>query len=68
MKIAASAEAHQKPEDDSPVAFVVAQNVALEVVESAPDAAAAGSHLGWIHVRHADGADGFLRTAACWGD
>lgn len=64
---APSAEAHRTPEDDSPVAFVAAQNVALEVVEPAPDAAQAGSHLGWIHVRHADGADGFLRAAACWG-
>ena len=61
---AASAEAHQLPEDGAPVSFVAAQNVALELVEPAR----AGSQLDWIHVRHADGADGFLRAAACWGD
>jgi SH3-like domain-containing protein len=56
---AASAEAHERPEDAAPVAFVAAQNVALELVEPAP--------AGWLHVRHADGADGFLRATACWG-
>jgi SH3-like domain-containing protein len=56
---AASADAHQRPEESAPVAFVAAQNVALELVE-APAA-------GWLHVRHPDGADGFLRADACWG-
>jgi len=57
---APSAEAHQRPEDAAPVSFVAAQNVALELLEPAA--------AGWLHVRHADGADGFLRATACWGD
>ena len=61
---AASAEAHTLPEDASPVSFVAAQNVALELV----DAARTGPQLDWVHVRHADGADGFVHAAACWGD
>jgi SH3-like domain-containing protein len=60
---AASAEAHVRPEEGAPVSFVAAQNVALELVEPAPE----GSPSGWLHVRHADGADGFLRATACWG-
>ena len=60
---APSAEAHQRPEDGAPVAFVAAQNVVLELLEPAQE----GSHSGWLHVRHADGADGFLRATACWG-
>ena len=61
---ATSAEAHQRPEDGAPVAFVAAQNVALELL----DPAQKGSPPGWLHVRHADGVDGFLRATACWGD
>ena len=51
---------HLRPEDDAPVAFVAAQSVALELLEAAPG--------GWLHVRHADGADGYLRASAVWGD
>lgn len=57
--MAASAEAHERPEGAAPVSFVAAQNVALELIE--PPAA------GWLHVRHADGAAGFLPATACWG-
>jgi SH3-like domain-containing protein len=57
---APSADAHLQPEDDAPVAFVAAQNVALELLESAP--------AGWVHVRHADGANGYLRAAQVWGN
>jgi SH3-like domain-containing protein len=57
--IATSADAHLRPEDDAPLAFVASQNVALELLESAP--------AGWVHVRHADGADGYLRAALVWG-
>jgi SH3-like domain-containing protein len=56
---ATSADAHLRPEDDAPVAFVASQNVALELLESAP--------AGWVHVRHADGADGYLRAGLIWG-
>jgi SH3-like domain-containing protein len=55
-----TAEVHVRAEDESPVAFVAAQNVALELLEP--------QQTGWLHVRHADGADGFLRASACWGD
>jgi SH3-like domain-containing protein len=57
---ASSAEAHLRPDDGAPVAFVAAQDVALELVEQAPD--------GWLRVRHADGADGYLRASLVWGD
>jgi len=55
-----SAEARVRPEDGAPVAFSAAQNVALELVEVAPG--------GWLRVRHADGATGFVRAAQVWGD
>jgi len=55
-----SAEARVRPEEGAPVAFAAAQNVALELVEVAPN--------GWLRVRHADGATGFVRAAQVWGD
>jgi SH3-like domain-containing protein len=55
----ASAEARVRPEDGAPVAFTAAQNVALELLEVAPG--------GWLRVRHADGATGFVRAAQVWG-
>ena len=57
---APAAEAHQRPDDAAPVSFVAAKDVALDYVDGAPD--------GWVHVRHADGADGYLHAAALWGD
>ena len=54
-----SAEARQRPEENAPVAFAAAQNVVLELVETAPN--------GWLRVRHSDGATGFVRAAAVWG-
>jgi SH3-like domain-containing protein len=56
---ASSAEAHLRPEDEAPIAFVAAQDVALELVGPAPG--------GWLRVRHADGADGYLRASLVWG-
>jgi SH3-like domain-containing protein len=57
---APSAEAHARPEEAAPVTFVAVQDVALEYLAGAPG--------GWVHVRHADGADGYLRAASVWGD
>jgi SH3-like domain-containing protein len=57
--VAPSAEARQRPEDGAPVAFVAAQNVALELLGVAPG--------GWLRVRHADGANGYLRANLVWG-
>jgi SH3-like domain-containing protein len=56
----ASAEARQRPEDAAPAVFVAAQNVALELVEVAPN--------GWLRVRHADGATGYVRASQVWGE
>lgn len=56
---AASAEVRTRPEQGAPLVFVAAQNVALELVEIASD--------GWLRVRHADGASGYLRAALVWG-
>lgn len=60
LVIAPSAEARQRPEDGAPAAFSAAQNVALELLEVSPN--------GWLRVRHADGASGFLRGASVWGN
>ena len=57
---APSADARQRPEDGAPSVFSAAQNVALELLEIAPN--------GWLRVRHADGASGFVRAASVWGD
>jgi SH3-like domain-containing protein len=55
-----STEARQRPEEGAPAVFTAAQNVVLELVEVAPN--------GWLRVRHADGATGFVRAAQVWGD
>ena len=52
--------ARVRPEEGAPAAFSATQNVALELVEAAPN--------GWLRVRHADGATGFLRATQVWGD
>jgi SH3-like domain-containing protein len=57
---APSAEVRQRAEDGAPAVFSAAQNVALELVEIAPN--------GWLRVRHNDGAAGFVRAASVWGD
>jgi SH3-like domain-containing protein len=57
--VAPSAEARQHPEEGAPLAFVAAQNVALELLGVAPG--------GWLRVRHADGANGYLRADLVWG-
>lgn len=54
-----SAEARMRPDDAAQVAFVAAQYVVLELVEIAPG--------GWLRVRAADGADGYVRASQVWG-
>jgi SH3-like domain-containing protein len=55
-----SAEAHARPEEGAPALFSAAQNVTLELLEVAPN--------GWLRVRHADGATGYVRAAQVWGN
>ena len=57
---AASADVRARAEDGAPAVFSAAQNVTLDLVEIAPN--------GWLRVRHADGATGFVRAASVWGD
>jgi SH3-like domain-containing protein len=57
---APSVEARQRADEGAPAAFSAAQNVALELLEVGP--------AGWLRVRHADGATGFVRAASVWGD
>lgn len=57
---ASAAEVRSRAEDVAPAVFNAAQNVALDLVEIAPN--------GWLRVRHSDGAAGFVRAASVWGD
>jgi SH3-like domain-containing protein len=57
---APSADVRQAADDGAPVVFSAAQNVALELLEIAPN--------GWLRVRHASGAAGFVRAAQVWGN
>jgi SH3-like domain-containing protein len=56
---ASVAEARVRAEDGAPLAFSAAQNVVLELIEAGP--------AGWLRVRHADGASGYLRAGSVWG-
>lgn len=56
---APAAEVRERPQEGAPLVFSAAQNVALELLEVAPG--------GWLRVRHADGATGYLRAALVWG-
>ena len=53
------AEIRQKAEEDAPLVFEADRNVALDYLETVPG--------GWIKVRHADGASGFVRASQVWG-
>jgi SH3 domain protein len=54
-----AAQVHVRPDEASPIAFVAAQNVALELLEVAPG--------GWLHVQHDDGSNGYVRAGLVWG-
>ena len=53
------AEIRQKAEETAPLVFEADRNVALDYLETVPG--------GWIKVRHADGASGFVRASQIWG-
>jgi SH3-like domain-containing protein len=53
------AEAREKPDVQSPLAFRAQQGVLLDLVDLSP--------IGWVHVRHRDGATGYVRLTDVWG-
>jgi SH3-like domain-containing protein len=57
--VAPEAKVHVRPDEASPIAFVAAQNVALNLLEVEPD--------GWLRVKHDDGSNGYVRAALVWG-
>ena len=59
MVTAPSAEVRVRPEEGAAPSFVAASGVALELLEITPG--------GWLRVRHADGASGYVRAAQVWG-
>ena len=56
---AAIADVRQRPEEAAPLAFQAQQGVVLEVIEAGV--------TGWARVRHADGANGYVRARQLWG-
>ena len=54
----ASAEARHAASESSPVVFTAEKSVFLEVVDTA---------VGWVKVRHHDGAVGFIKVSQLWG-
>ena len=59
MVTAPSAEVRVRPEEGAAHSFAAASGVVLELIEIAPG--------GWLRVRHADGASGYVRAAQGWG-
>jgi len=53
------ADIRAKPDAESPLAFQAQQGVLLELLDL--DA------IGWVHVRHRDGASGYVRLSEVWG-
>jgi SH3-like domain-containing protein len=56
---APAAQVHVQPDDNSPIAFTAAQNVVLDLLGTVPG--------GWLRVRLADGASGYVRPTVVWG-
>ena len=56
---APNVEVRSRAEDSAPASFQATQNVALDLVEIAPG--------GWVRVRHADGASGYVKSSLVWG-
>ena len=53
------ADIREKPEEQAPIAFRAQQGVVLELVDL--------DRIGWVHVRHRDGAVGYVRLSEVWG-
>lgn len=54
----AHADVRKAPEESAPVVFRVDQDVLLEVLDVVDN---------WAHVKHSDGADGYIRITQVWG-
>lgn len=55
-----AATVRQKPAEDAPVAFEAQRDLLLELLDAA--------NAGWVHVKHRDGATGYVRAADVWGE
>lgn len=55
-----AATLRQKPADDAPVAFEAQRDLLLEMLDAV--------NAGWVHVKHRDGATGYVRAADVWGE
>ena len=53
------ADVREKADVQAPLAFRAQQGVLLELVDLNP--------IGWVHVRHRDGATGYVRLSDVWG-
>jgi len=56
---AAVADVREKADEQAPLAFRAQQGVLLELVDL--------DRIGWVHVRHRDGATGYVRLTEVWG-
>jgi SH3-like domain-containing protein len=56
---AAVADIRAKPDVQAPLAFQAQRGVVLELVDL--------DSIGWAHVRHRDGATGYVRLSEVWG-
>ena len=62
----AVADVRASPDDAAPVVFRAEQTVILDVAETASSATSAAAP-GWVHVRHRDGASGYIRLSQVFG-
>jgi SH3-like domain-containing protein len=53
------ADVREKADDQAPLAFRAQQGVLLELLDM--------DLIGWVHVRHRDGATGYVRLSEVWG-
>ena len=53
------ADVREKADEQAPLAFRAQQGVLLELLDMDP--------IGWVHVRHRDGATGYVRLSEVWG-
>lgn len=58
--VAAMADVRQAPDEAAPLVFRARQHVALQWLED--------TNIGWIKVRHQDGAAGYVKLSEVWGD